>query len=104
MIREQGVQGDTKDAVGIKAGSSFTFTIFPNPVQNKLTVQINNAPAGNVKFVIRNVNGSVEWQKNVLIPAGQSSKTIDISQLAAGTYFFSLQTREGEITRSMIKQ
>jgi hypothetical protein len=72
--------------------ASVLFQNQPNPFNNATTINfILSSSDKNVAIVIRNMNGAVVKQVNNL-QAGKGSITINASELAAGTYTYSLIT------------
>ncbi len=94
--------------VGILAGSAVLssndfdvenkFKIFPNPTQNKVTVQLNNV--GNASLEVFDVNGKVLLSQNLI----NASNTININELPLGLYFFKISSDEGVTTQKVVKQ
>lgn len=70
------------------------FVISPNPVKNELTFIFN--PKIN-KINLYSIQGQIIT--TIINP----QKTIDVSNLKAGTYFITLSTEEGNITKKFIK-
>jgi hypothetical protein len=61
--------------------------IYPNPVQNILSVTIQSALKGNVHFYVTDVSGNILKQSVQNIEAGNSVVQVDVSNIKKGTYF-----------------
>jgi hypothetical protein len=80
----------------------FKLTAFPNPSASSITINYQLPQNTVVKLMIFSVDGSVG---KVLFAgnraAGEYSETYDISMLAAGQYFYQLQTETDLVTKSI---
>jgi hypothetical protein len=74
------------------------FTVFPNPVKDRLTV-ISQSPAAIIENVrITGLTGNV-------LPVQFTGNSLDMGELPQGIYFLSLTTRDGQISvKKIIKQ
>ena len=80
-----------------QAEAKFDFVLYPNPVQNKLTVSFENG-ATNSTFGIINMMGQQ-------IKSGQIEQDgIDVSELNAGVYFIQVTDGKNSITKKFLKQ
>ena len=68
------------------------FTIYPNPAEYELTVEIPGTVAVGTQLVITDILGKVVYRQTV----EQNSSTIDLSNFDKGNYFVRLE-REGNI-------
>ncbi len=80
-------------------------TIFPNPAQNSVNLQIQLRKRTNLQIVIINTAGQVFDSKKISLSSGKSMETLDISALAAGLYFIKIQDENGHTldTHQLIK-
>ncbi len=80
----------------------FKLTALPNPSSSSITINYQLPQNTSVKLMIFSVDGSVG---KVLFAgnraAGDYSETYDISTLAAGQYFYQLQTETDLVTKSI---
>lgn len=83
-------------ALEIKNISIKDLIIFPNPVQNKLTIQSTSNDFDN--FSITDINGRI-----ILSIEKYISNEIDVSTLNSGMYFLNIQSSEGNVTKKFIK-
>jgi uncharacterized protein len=75
--------------------SNYTFSIYPNPSQNKLQISFDNSTGTDLKIQVLNVNGQVllNTQKEA---AGQLFE-LNITTLKPGMYFLKIITTDGSI-------
>jgi bilirubin oxidase len=78
------------------------FTIFPNPVREKLYITLANAKSTVYYITIFNLNGKAL----MMLPQPEIQKGIDISSLAKGTYILQLMDKETKsiTTQKFIKE
>ena len=72
--------------ISVGSNNSKTFDIYPNPVSNQLTVQYDNP--GNDAII--NIFSSLGQKVLTVNTNGQNKTTIDVSNLAVGTYIVQL--------------
>lgn len=84
--------------------SPVAVSVFPNPVQDKLMLQVNNNLEGNMKVQIVDMNGSVN--KEYTFVKNQTSTQVYLSagDLVAGTYILRVQIGDWIETKTIIKQ
>ncbi len=86
--------------MGNGSEDQFKLTAFPNPSSSTITIKYQLPQNTTVKLMIFSVDGSVG---KVLFAgnrtAGEYSETYDISTLAAGQYFYQLQTETDLVTK-----
>lgn len=71
------------------------FTLYPNPSENTLFVNLGTASAAKVAVRILDITGkSMIVNENILQP-GQDNLKVDISSLSKGSYIIQLSTEEG---------
>lgn len=78
-------------------------TVFPNPAQNEVSVQINVFLQGEVELIIRDVLG-VLVKKEVIKANGYLLRQINISTLPAGIYNIEILNETKSIRKRLIKQ
>ncbi|HLG35036.1 MAG TPA: T9SS type A sorting domain-containing protein [Bacteroidia bacterium] len=81
-----------------------TFSIFPNPATNQLTISI---PIHREQFAIKEIEiydvlGEKVFKSQILNPDSQIS--VDVSSLAPGIYFVRVRTEKGSVAKKLIKQ
>ncbi len=77
--------------------------IFPNPVQNNLSVFINNVNSGKYSINIVDINGKNILSRQLNLYDGINSLTMDVSILAKGIYFLQIDGNEVKILRKFLK-
>lgn len=86
--------------MGNGSDDQFKLNAFPNPSSSSITIKYELPQNTVVKLMIFSVDGSVgkvlfAGKRN----AGEYSETYDISMLAAGQYFYQLQTETDLVTK-----
>ncbi len=77
-----GINNDTKSNLG--------FTVYPNPVKEKLFLKINDAKSTAYYITIFNLNGKAL----IMLPQPEIVKGIDVSGLAKGAYILQMMDKE----------
>ena len=88
----------TLSTMGIDETSA-GFSIYPNPVQDKLYIE---AEAEIEEVVVYDVYGRVQNLRNSETQKLRNS--IDVSNLNSGVYFVKIKTEEGNITKRFVKE
>jgi hypothetical protein len=71
------------------------FDLFPNPVENKLTIKINSTDFFNSKFTVYDIHGQILLDQTLK----QNNTQISISQLPNGIYLARLQLSNGSMAQ-----
>ena len=102
---------DSCDAIyndgGITELSSLSsFTAFPNPANNKVTVQLNVAQSAGFDIYVKDITGKNTTNHVPLgrLNAGLHNADIDISNLSAGFYLLQCRTTAGSLYTKLVKQ
>ncbi|MCX7549133.1 T9SS type A sorting domain-containing protein [Xanthomarina sp. F1114] len=83
------------DVLGIEEYSLNNLSIYPNPINDVLNIQLNEAIK--IKDVkVYSITGQIVIQ-------GQNQRKLNVSQLNPGVYLLKIQTDRGDITRKIIK-
>ena len=69
--------------------------IFPNPTSGKLHIEVTSDESSDVKVYVMDLLGQVHLEENMLFGKSNSSKALDLSNLANGLYIVKL-TRNGQ--------
>ncbi len=80
-----------------------TITLYPNPAQNTLNINLSQAPTDNINVQVLNPLGQVVNTAIFDKSAGQKL-TIDIGNLPAGIYFVKINMGNGVKTLRLIKE
>jgi uncharacterized repeat protein (TIGR01451 family) len=84
----------------VNNSSSFSVSLYPNPVTEKFMVQINAEKREEMQLQIAGADGKIMTKTKLTLPTGQNIKSFSVSTLAAGTYYLTLTT---EKERALIK-
>lgn len=74
--------------------------IYPNPVKKELGLMVTTQRSQQVKWTIADNSGRVIRQGSIFVNTGSTNTNLDISSLARGVYYLSL---EGEMMRERLK-
>lgn len=81
--------------LGIEEYSLNNISIFPNPVQNELNIQLHNS------ITVKQVNVySITGQ---VVLKAQNTRKLDVFDLSPGVYLMKIETDRGDVTRKIIK-
>ena len=77
------------------SNSTMAIRLAPNPVQNRLTVNMVNEQLGEVRFEVFNQLGQTQIdQIQTLVPRSETM-SIDVSSLSSGVYWLKVYTQDG---------
>jgi len=71
--------------------------IFPNPVADNLTIELLN-------FEDATVSIECHTGQSVIEKKVSGSRTFDLSYLSSGLYFVRIRTKDGNLTKKILKQ
>lgn len=83
---------------------SRTVKVFPNPVQDKLSIGISNAVMGEHSFNFYNANGRLIRQEKELKDRNDATFTFDVSNIPDGNYLIQVVSPKGATVKKVIKQ
>jgi hypothetical protein len=86
------------DVVSVEENSQFNFSIYPNPTTNN-ELNISTNASGKVFLNIIDISGKVQLKETLTTHQAQ----IDLSSLAAGTYFIQFMSSGEMTTKKFIK-
>jgi PKD repeat protein len=79
-------------------------TVSPNPARDNISMSINSDRQwSNCQLIINNALGQVTYSSDIAINSGANKFPVDISGLASGVYFLSLQNGKDVITTKFVK-
>jgi hypothetical protein len=96
----------TPVSVGISEheSSPFTFSFYPNPTTENITVNYSLEESAKVQYVIYDLTGKkVQAEAATRFPGAQQ-QSIDLNSLHAGTYLLSLNVNGSVITKRFVKK
>lgn len=79
---------------GNQTRNNFAVTIFPNPANNNLTIELNSDKNTSVSVEVTDINGRVYLSENIPVNSGENKSVINISSLSSGIYFVSIDNGE----------
>ena len=88
---------DCNGGVGVNEVADVQFNIYPNPVQNKLFIEI--AELSVIEMTILDLSGKV-----IKTITNNNAQSIDVSNLNQGVYILKIHTENGVSTNRFIKQ
>jgi PKD repeat protein len=96
---------DTKILAGINELSVFSaMSVYPNPARDMVTLSINSAKQMNgCAVTLNNVLGQSAYNNNIDLTSGTNKLDINVSGLAAGIYFITIQNGKDEVTAKFVK-
>ena len=83
---------------------SLDVSIYPNPVNDVLSLNFNTEKVADVQIDITDINGKKLQTKKVQLPYGASIQTLNVAALSKGTYFVQCTTKDGNIGIKFVKQ
>ncbi len=79
-------------------------SIYPNPVNDKLSVAINADKATDGQLTITDVSGKIVYTRIVNLPQGNMILPVMLSNIAAGSYVIKIQLKDDVIIKKFNKQ
>jgi hypothetical protein len=92
----------TEGSVGTKDAplEATQFTIFPNPTQDFIAVQVNGLVSSEIALFLTNEQGIIVQKSS--IPAGSTISYLDVQTLYDGTYFLTIVQDNQSYTKPII--
>lgn len=91
------------EGVGLNEnGTAVSIAVFPNPSNGIFTLQVGNLMEENMRIDIIDINGKIITNMNVKEIGKDYTQNIDLSNVAAGTYFIKLSTTKGSVTERIV--
>ncbi|MCX6182569.1 MAG: T9SS type A sorting domain-containing protein, partial [Bacteroidetes bacterium] len=78
------------------------FTVYPNPVNNELTVEFNSEALAKVRVDIYTIEGQLLLQQNTEAFVGSNKIKISTAVLPTGVYLLSIGEGNQRITKRLI--
>ncbi len=79
------------------------FAVYPNPVKNQLTVNINSKAEQKVMLIITDVFGRILYNAPLQLNKGNQLQNISVGQLAVGNYNLTILFDDTKITKKIVK-
>lgn len=80
------------------------FVLYPNPVKDKLMIDIDVERTDRGEITITDINGRDIYRTQISLQQGVNTIPIDVIRLAKGTYFMKMQTTDNNFIRKFSKQ
>ncbi len=78
--------------------------IYPNPVNDKLTIELNSTIAGKASITITSTDGKTVQQLITALQSGNNKITMPVEGLVSGIYSLRVNTNEGQQVMKFVKQ
>lgn len=89
--------------VGVAAEFTPEIKVFPNPVDDIVSVETRNLQAATVSITISNVFGQCVFRADFATNGGQSMRSFDISDVRAGVYLLEVQDGTRHVVHKILK-
>ena len=90
------------NVVVITLNSGISFTVYPNPVRNIMSLRVNNDKSETVTVQVIDLLGKVLTQQQAQLNAGTNTLSLNVSSLASGSYVVVIKG-ESQESRHFIK-
>jgi hypothetical protein len=96
----------TPAGVGVteQVNTPFTFSFYPNPTTENITVNYSLEESAKVQYVIYDLTGKKVQTESATRFPGPQQQSIDVNNLQAGTYLLSLNVNGNVITKRFVKK
>ena len=81
-----------------------TWDLFPNPSQNKITIELNVKQTTEMQVNLLDVHGKEVMSTQRTLSSGKNLQTLDVEDLSSGIYFVQLQVGEQVLRKKMVKE
>jgi sucrose-6-phosphate hydrolase SacC (GH32 family) len=78
--------------------------VFPNPTSGALSINFENIETGSVQLFVTDLLGRQILTSSIEATEGMNTTSLDLSNIAAGTYFITLDNGVSKITKRVVKQ
>lgn len=84
--------------------TGLSFSVYPNPFQDKLVVQLYSRLSGQVQFSINDIQGKLVYKKEIAVNSGSYRYVLpDLQRLSTGIYFLTVKTSDSLFVRKLIR-
>jgi endoglucanase len=103
---QSGLSGiDANTSLQAVSATGSLFNIFPNPVQDRFSLQVTNNYSGNMTVLVIDITGAVKKQFTLTKPnVGSTQVYLSIGDLSAGNYIIKVQMDQYSDTKKLVKQ
>ena len=96
-------QGNEKEGDLLIEINDNTMSVYPNPTNGDLNVEISYSQTTNGMLYLHNAIGQMVFSKNIELLNGFTREILDLQSLAAGIYTLTFQTDSGNIVHKIVK-
>jgi PKD repeat protein len=86
-----------KDCTGIPENGAGAVSLYPNPVEDKLTIKADTRAPGTATILVFSSFGQPVMQREVVTDQGRVDLTVSTTELAAGTYYLQIVSAKGKV-------
>ncbi len=90
--------------VGVAAEFALEINVFPNPVEDIVSVETRNFQAATVSVTITNVFGQYVFRAEYAADGGQSMRSFDISDVPVGAYLLEVRAGTRRFVQKILKK
>ena len=91
-------------SISEQENSPFTFSFYPNPTTENITVNYSLEESAKIQYVIYDLTGKKVQTESAARFPGAQQQSIDLNSLQAGTYLLSLNLNGNVITKRFVKK
>ena len=91
-------------SISEQENSPFTFSFYPNPTTENITVNYSLEESAKIQYVIYDLTGKKVQTESATRFPGSQQQSIDVNSLQAGTYLLSLNLNGNVITKRFVKK
>lgn len=95
---------NTASVIGLSEPDFSVNKVYPNPLKNKVTIEIQAGQPGDVKLSLINILGSVvkQWEPVYLNGGGQKIQ-LDLTAFPSGVYFLRM-TKSNQVVTQILRK
>jgi hypothetical protein len=86
--------------VGDNSLDQLSLQIGPNPVADKLKIEISESKVQNLRFTVQNALGQIVFREQFL----EAKQEIDMNTFPSGIYFIKIQNNSGQKVFKIVKE
>ena len=91
--------------VSVSNNNDVDVSLFPNPFNNQLVLNINSNEAGNVTVAILDINGKQQYSSSIAVSKGSNTKVLEgFEGLSSGIYFARINSETSVKVIKLIKK
>ncbi len=90
--------------VGVAAEFASEINVFPNPVEDIVSVETRNFQTATVNMTITNVFGQCIFRTEYAADGGQSMRSFDISDVPVGVYLLEVRAGTRRVVQKILKK